>query len=320
MKALMAMLLAVCCGCSAASASDEAALGVLTPSSSDKATVEQHRDTDGSYHIVIGGERYDGRRLIKAFITQLGALDGAGWPRDATIAVDVATFSGFGDEAFGGLSLRLATLAGRIHQFVATAVVGGHFAGALSEASDGQQRITLEADNAGAFLRAIGLYGRISGGHLSLTLNLPSDAVQPPAGELTLRDYAVADEPLFEPIRAKGVAETRFSRMQLSFRLLPGRLAIDRGFACGVSQATEIRGIVDLSKSQIDIDGRLLFAFGNKLLSELPREDSADMPVFMNYRTRGAIDAPQVQVNHAIPVVLARSLLRSCFDPQPQAR
>ena len=320
MKALIVILLATCCGCRGAFAADESAVSVLTPSSSDKATVEQHRDINGSYHIVIGGDRYDGRRLIKALVAQLGALDGGGWARDADFAIDIATFSGFGDEQFRGLSLRLATSAGRIRQFAATAAAdGGHVAGELSETPDGQQKITLEADNAGSFLRAIGLYRRMSGGHLSLTLNLPSDAARPPAGHVTLRDFTVAGEPLFADMsRTSGIGKTDFSQMQLSFRWLPGRLAIDSGFACGVSQATEIRGIVDLSRSEIDIDGRLLLNYGNKLSSELPKEDSADMPIFMNYRSRGAIDAPQVQINHSVPVVLARSLLRSCFPAQPR--
>src|ERR1700743_1328047 len=80
MKALIVILFATCCGCGAFAA-DESAVSVLTPSSSDRATVEQHRDVNGNYHIVIGGDRYDGRRLIKALIAQLGALDGGGWAR-----------------------------------------------------------------------------------------------------------------------------------------------------------------------------------------------------------------------------------------------
>src|ERR1700744_4908909 len=111
MKALIVILLAACCGCRGAFAADESSLSVLTPSSSDKATVEQHRDANGSYRIVIGGGHYDGNRLIKALIAQLGALDGAGWTRDADLAIDVATFSGFDGEQFRGLSLRLATSA-----------------------------------------------------------------------------------------------------------------------------------------------------------------------------------------------------------------
>jgi hypothetical protein len=318
MKASIAMLLAMCCGSSAGLASDGAAPDFSAPSASDKVKIEQQRDAGGIYHLVISGDRYDGRRLIKALFAQLGGAGVDGWLRDADIAVDVATFSGFSGEEFQRVSLRLNTSAGDIHSFLATADTGDHLAGELSNAPDGQHKITLEADNAGSFLRAIGLYGRMSGGHLSMNLNLSSDPVQPPAGQVTLRDNTVAGEPLFADIgRGKGVGEIHFSPMQLSFRLLPGQLAVDHGFACGVSQATEIKGIVDLAKGEMDIDGRLLLTFGNKLPSELPKEDSPDMPIFMIFRSRGAIDAPQVQINHSIPVALARSLLRSCFASQP---
>jgi hypothetical protein len=311
MKALAAMLLALCCGCSASSASDETALYVLTPSRGDRATVEQHREADGSSHITISGDRYDGRRLIKALVAQLGNVGSDGWLRDADVAIDVARFSGSGGVEFQKVSLRLVTSAGRIKTFLASAEAGGHVAGELSDAADGPQKITLEAENAGSLLRAIGLYGRISGGHLSLTLNLPSDAALPPSGRATLRDYTVVDDPLFADLRrAKGTAELQFSAMQLSFRLLPGRLVIDHGFSCGVSRATQMRGTVDLYRGQLDIAGHLLF--GGRLSSELPKEGSTEMWVFVNYRSRGAIDAPQVQINTSIPVVMTRSLRRSC--------
>jgi hypothetical protein len=313
----VAILLAMCCGCSAASASDETALGVLTPSRGDRATIEQHRDGDGSYHIAISGDRYDGRRLIKALVAQLGGAGSDGWLRDADVAIDVAKLSGLGGVEFQKVSFRLVTSAGRIRRFLASAEADGHLAGELSDAPDGQQIITLDADNGGSLLRAIGLYGRMSGGHLSLTLNLPSDAAQPPAGRVTLRDYAVADEPLFpDSRRAKGAGETDFSLMQLSFRLLPGRLAIDHGYSCGVSRASQIRGTVDLSKGRMDITGRLLLSCGSRLSSELPKEGSTEMWVFVDYRSRGAINAPQVQINTSYPVVMTRSLLRSCFERQ----
>ena len=103
-----------------------------------------------STHLVISGDRYDGRRLIKARSSRSSAGLGVdGWLRDADIAVDVATFSGFSGEEFQRVPLRLNTSAGDIHSFLATADTGDHLAGELSNAPDGQHKFTLEADNAG---------------------------------------------------------------------------------------------------------------------------------------------------------------------------
>jgi hypothetical protein len=298
-----------------ARASSDDTLLFLKPVADDRVEIRSYRDIDHRIKIEISGVRYDGRRLIKAMISQLGTAGGDSWLRDADLAIHVGTFIGFGGEAFRGLSLLLSVSAGHIHEFLLKSESG--LVGKLKGEFDQPRTIELENSDAGSLFRAMGLYGRIFGGVMSLTLDADNNSQGARIGEMTVRDYSVSDERFFDKtlryLGSVGNGGVAFSSMQMAFKLSAGKLVIDRAYACSPFLLTQIRGKVDLTRDDLNISGNFLLAFGRKLDADLPREGAPDFPIFLHFGASGPIRTPMMRINQSDHAVLAWPLLRSCF-------
>src|SRR5206468_12135629 len=81
------------------------------------AVIETHRDADGRLHIDIQGERYDGRRLIKRFLTDVREGPPSPTGADFDLHIAVGALAGFNGEELRDVDLRLARRAGRLVEF-----------------------------------------------------------------------------------------------------------------------------------------------------------------------------------------------------------
>jgi hypothetical protein len=311
--------LATCVAPGVARASSDDIFLVLKPVASDRVEIRSYRDINHRIKIEISGDRYDGRRLIKAMISQLRRASGDGWLRDADLAIHVGTFIGFGGETFRGLSLHLSISAGRIHEFLLKSESGLDLVGKLGSDFDGRRTIELESGDAGSLFRALDLSGRTFGGRMSLTLDADNNPQGARVGQMTLRDYSVSYETFFDNTRRYlgpvGNGSVAFFNMQMTFKLSAGQIVIDRGYACNSFLLTEMRGKIDLTRNDVNISGNFILAFGRKLDADLPSEGAPNFPMFLHFSASGSIRTPTTWINQSDLAVLARPLLRSCFAP-----
>jgi hypothetical protein len=188
-RTLVSIAVLACVAGSSESASREALLSQLTPLVSDRVTFKWDHDPAGRLRIKIAGDRYDGRRLIGVLMTQPRSFGANGWLRDIDLRIEVNALRGFGGNVLRGFLLRLTSSAGTIQDFFVKSESGSRFVARLGSSPEQHSTIDLNADDAGLFLRALDLYGRISGGHLSLTLDLTNQASEARVGNLTIRDF-----------------------------------------------------------------------------------------------------------------------------------
>src|SRR5262249_41701487 len=149
------------------------------------------------------GERYDGRRLIRAFLTQIGN-NRDDWLRDADLEVRVGAFTGFGGEVFEGFSLQLSTFAGRLAALTFASQSHNGLAGVLRGSREQHPVVDVDAGDAGSLLRALDLYGRITGGHLSVTINLSEGKPGERSGRMTIRDSVISEQAGLGPLGRAG--------------------------------------------------------------------------------------------------------------------
>jgi len=182
----------------------------------------------------------------------------------------------------------------------------------MATGSGGQTR--LMTSDAGALLRFADLYPRLEGGTLNLLLRSQRDAS---AGEATLNDFVLRDEPAFRRLVSAGrsrvsadgavivdPSRVRFDKMTASFERTPGKLAIQDGVIYNPSMGLTAQGVIDFDHSQIDVSGSFVPAYTvNTMLTKIPLvgvllSGGQNDGVFgVSYRVHGAMSSPTLTVN-----------------------
>jgi hypothetical protein len=324
-KALVSIALLSCAAASAEGVSQEALLARLRPLASDRVTFKWGHDPAGRLRINIAGDRYDGRRLIEVLTAQPRLFGENGWLRDIDLEIEVNALTGFGGNVLRGFSLRLKSAAGEIQDFFVKSDSGSRFVARLGIAPEQRSAIDLDADDAGSLFRALNLYGLISGGHLSLTVDMADQASGASVGNLTIRGFILRQPELaslYPNVRlSRGGATERgveFSVMQLKLKVSSGHIVIDAGYACNPRLMAELKGNVDLPRNDVKVRGNLLLAFGREINREMMNAESGN-PELLNYYATGSIRAPAMQLNPIGMMALsAKPLLDSCLAAQLQ--
>ncbi|MGX9854845.1 DUF3971 domain-containing protein [Limimaricola variabilis] len=169
----------------------------------------------------------------------------------------------------------------------------------------GRAAVRVTGADAGAVLRAAGLYGTATGGVLDLML-LPEDAPGHYSGTLDVAGLRVRDAPaiaqlldaisvvgLLQQLDGKGLA---FDRILASFRLTPETLDIAQASATGPGLGISLDGRYSLGTRRMAFAGVVSpFYLVNSLGSFLTRPGEG--LIGFNYTLGGTPEAPQVSVN-----------------------
>ena len=176
--------------------------------------------------------------------------------------------------------------------------------------SGGETRIS--TSDAGALLRFANLYSHLEGGDLNLLLRSHGDLS---AGEATLMDFVLRDEPAFRqlvsaaPQRASegapvDASRVRFEKMTASFERSPGKLTIQDGVIYNPSIGLTTQGGIDFEHNQIDVSGSFVPAYTvNTMLTKIPLvglllSGGQNDGVFgLSYRVHGSMSSPTLTVN-----------------------
>ena len=165
--------------------------------------------------------------------------------------------------------------------------------------------VRITGPDAGAVLRAAGLYGTATGGALDLTL-LPEGQPGHYSGEIDVAGLRVRDAPamaqlldaisvvgLLQQLDGKGLA---FDRIRADFRLTPERLDIARASATGPGLGISLDGRYSLDSRRMAFQGVVSpFYLVNSLGSFLTRPGEG--LIGFNYTLGGTPEDPDVSVN-----------------------
>ncbi len=197
----------------------------------------------------------------------------------------------------------------------------------------GRMSLRMQADDAGAALRAFDVYRNIRGGRLSVT-GLSKDAAnrRTIAGEARLSDFYVIKAPalaqLVSAISPTGLPQLLsgegiyFSQLQSKFvwRMRPPGdiFEIEDGRTSGSSLGLTFEGAINKEKNALLIEGDVVpVSEVNDLISNIPLVGDVLMggtegAIFAaTYSIEGSVDKPEVSVNPL--AVLAPGILRKIF-------
>jgi hypothetical protein len=254
------------------------------------------------------GASLDARAFVKSILD--GSSSGQSATKDFDIDARIASVLGSNKQAITNMELtasrrggqtRLGNLRGRIGGGAVTATGSG-----------GETRIS--TSDAGALLRFANLYSHLEGGDLNLLLRSRGDLS---AGEATLIDFVLRDEPAFRQLISAGPQRTtegggapidasrvRFEKMTASFERTPGKLAIEDGVIYNPSVGLTTQGGIDFEHNQIDVSGSFVPAYTvNTMLTKIPLvglllSGGENDGVFgLSYRVHGSMSSPTLSVN-----------------------
>jgi hypothetical protein len=263
---------------------------------------------ESSLRVSARGASLDARAFVKSILE--GSSSGQSATKDFDLEARIASVTGSNKQAITNMELtasrrggetRLGSLRGRIGGGAVTATGSG-----------GETRIA--TSDAGALLRFANLYSHLEGGDLNLLLRPRGDAS---AGEATLTDFVLRDEPAFRqlvsaaPQRTSAggaatvdAARVRFEKMTASFERTPGKLAIQDAVIYNPNVGLTAQGGIDFQHNQVDLSGSFVPAYSvNTILTKIPLvglllSGGENGGVFgINYRVHGSMSDPTLSVN-----------------------
>jgi len=261
-----------------------------------------------SLKVSVRGASLDARAFVKSLWE--GASSGQSAAKDFDLDAKIASVVGANKQGMTGVELtafrrgsetRLGSLRGRIGS------------GAVMATGTGGETRLMTSD-AGALLRFADLYPRLEGGNLNLLLRSQRDLS---AGEATVNDFVLRDEPAFRQLVSAGRARVsedgatvvdpsrvRFDKMTASFERAPGKLTIQDGVIYNPSMGLTAQGVIDFDHNQIDVSGSFVPAYTvNTMLTKIPLvgvllSGGQNDGVFgVSYRVHGPTSGPTLTVN-----------------------
>lgn len=237
--------------------------------------------------------------------------------------------------------LMLADLQGRLeHDGLRTrsaelsARAGGGLLRAALRPGQGGRDLLVEADDAGALMRALAVSDSMRNGKLKLTGWYDDRKPESPLqGRMEITDVRVVGAPILsrllqlasvtgipELLSGEGVA---FQTILSDFTMIEDVVEIKELRASGLALGVLVRGKADRSKDVLDLTGTLVPIYGfNRVLGAIPLlgdlltgGDGGGLFAF-TFAVRGASANPEVSVNALS--VLAPGLLRRLFEYEPR--
>ena len=295
------------------------------------------KNAKGRLEIAAAGDIFDARPLINSFFSSspssAGQSRGAGQPLDITLNLR-KVIAERGESIFN--------LRGEIHTLgshVSRASLSGIMASGqpvtldIAPAASGQRRLRIVSNDAGALLRAAGLYSKVHGGRLDFSALLappPSSSVR--RGLLIMKKFAVRNETRLTGIAREGRGKNgargprRGPRRGLFFRKLTLPFSTDEHFLRignalikGDEIGASANGLIRKTDKAMDIGGTIIPAYAlNAAIGHVPLlgqilTGGRGQGVFgLTFALRGTMNRPKFLVNPASAI--APGILRSFFD------
>ena len=291
----------------------------------DELRVDIAKGDGNIYKTAVKGQAIDLRPFIKSFMS--GSQTDT---QDADLDLKAASAIGFGDEKGTGLDLHLSRRGQGLTDF--------HFAGQVGKADvsgtisrEGRPLITIQAGDAGAFLRFMDLYRHMNSGTMVLRLT-PSVGSQ--AGAVSIRDFSLRNEEALArifaaappprngtdgPVAPLTAGEAQFNRLQGSFLRNAGRLDIREALIVGNQAGITLSGPLDFARNTTNLTGTFVPAYGlNNAFSKVPlfgpllSGGSNEGLLGVNFHVSGSLAQPDVSVNPLSAIT--PGFLRKLFD------
>ncbi|MCC0029526.1 MAG: hypothetical protein H6891_04375 [Brucellaceae bacterium] len=300
----------------------------------DAIAVDLKRKGKG-YDVSITGGRFDGRSLVKRAWSDAEESVEKGIDTPVTVSANVREIFGFNKETLRNVIIDYAGRGARIDNltFNAASGSGGGIVLTNERTAKGQD-VKLESNDAGAILRFLDIYARMSGGRISA--NLKSTDSGALAGSVKASDFVVVNEPRLASLVSKppqqggkslastldkDIDTTRVNFDEGTFRIEKGddHLAIDEGILRGPLIGTTFSGMLYDKAGNMAINGTFMPAYGlNRLFGDIPLlgtilgNGSDKGLIGITYRLAGPAKNPTVSVN---PVsVIAPGIFRKIFE------
>ncbi|MDW8397680.1 MAG: DUF3971 domain-containing protein [Acetobacteraceae bacterium] len=220
-----------------------------------------------------------------------------------------------------------------------TAAAAGAFSARVTPRGGGRD-VAIEAADAGALLRGLGIAQAIEGGRLVVSGRWQGEGGgQPLSGQAVLEGFAVRDAPaigkFLQAITVIGILEAvrsphlTFERAVVPFVLAPATLAIGEARAYSATLGLTATGRVDRLRDTLDLSGTIVPAYLlNTIPGRLPLIGRLFSPeygggvVAIAWRARGPAADPEVTVNplSALTPGFLRGLFGSAAPETPAPR
>lgn len=218
--------------------------------------------------------------------------------------------------------------------------LGGQAAIDVSVTTDAEgTRATARAPDAGAVLRAAGLFDDAIAGRLDMDARAKPGAGLDLRGEVRIADLVIAKDKGFDALLAENDLDAarrkqrkegmKLDTIRAPFRLSGGKLTIDDAVAYGPSVGVTMSGDYDLEADRLDMRGVYSPAFGiNSALGKIPllgtllTGGEGQGVVGVTFRLRGPADDPDVAINPfsaLAPGILRRLLPGAGGESDPEA-
>jgi hypothetical protein len=194
------------------------------------------------------------------------------------------------------------------------------------------RNLTLDADDAGAFIHTFTGFTSIRDGNLAVRVSFPTDSGARSAdytGTVTLNDVVVTDQPFLARLFAAGSLDgplrllqgegIRITKFNAPFSSLGRVVTIHEGRASGPSVGGTFEGVLDRRTDTIGLSGTMVPAYGiNSVLGAVPilgdilASRKGEGVFGVTYTMKGPLDDPTLTVNPLS--VLTPGILRRIFE------
>lgn len=213
--------------------------------------------------------------------------------------------------------------------------VGEGYAALTVQPIDGQRRLTLRAEDAGEFLRALDIVDTVRGGRLGVDGRLTGDGLED--GLLMtarIEEFHVVQAPVLASVLSvasfTGLADLlrgdgiRFARMRVDLTMTPERIEARNGVAYGPGLGIKAEGAYDRTSELTDFVGLIAPAYSlSRLIDKIPvfgellTGGEGEGLLATEFRVRGKLENPKVSVNPltALAPGFLRDLLSTAERP-----
>ncbi|MFC4173309.1 DUF3971 domain-containing protein [Microvirga sp. GCM10011540] len=305
----------------------------LSPGDDMRAQIER---SNGVFKVTVRGNVGDARPFTKtATASAPGARNAQRESRDFDLDLVLNILTGYNEEAITNASIKASLRKDNIRQLDLKGRLGAtNIIARTAPQPAGNPVITLQAEDAGALLRFLDVYKRMTGGELIIQL---ATGDGPQAGILNLRSFALNNEPALRRIiptqtqfipgqdRAGNpqavrvdVNEVVFTKARVDFTRTAGRLDFKDAAIFGGQVGFTLGGYIDYARDRMDIAGTFVPAYGlNNAFAQVPLfgpllgGGQYEGLFAVNFRVSGEASAPTLTVNPLSAV--APGFLRKLF-------
>ncbi|KAA5602139.1 DUF3971 domain-containing protein [Blastochloris sulfoviridis] len=309
-------------------------------SDGDRAALKLERSNDGVLRIALRGDVFDGRGLLKSLLAgpsvSAAATRQRSRPRDLDVEAKLGVVVGLNGETARQLDFRMTRRNGELRALALTARIGGEASAKadLRALEGARTAIIAHSTDAGALLRFVDVYTKVSGGEFWMVIDPPSaDGLGPQEGVLNLANFAVRDSGVDKLIasapaerkpegraggRQTGGSPVNFTKMRVEFVRAPSRITISEGVIWGPQIGATVEGQIDYGRNEIGLRGTFVPAYGlNNLFARIPivglfMGGPNEGLLGVTYEVVGSPSAPTLRINPISAV--APGFLRKLFE------